>query len=54
MALDLILDLVHANGLAHAQIHQQRAMLTLPKARAGAVVLNRYVDRLPTHCCDKR
>lgn len=26
----LILDLVRANGLAHAQIHQQRAMLTLP------------------------
>ena len=26
----LVLDLVRANGLAHAQIHQQRAMLTLP------------------------
>ena len=26
----LVLDLVQANGLAHAQIHQQRAVLTLP------------------------
>ena len=26
----LVLDLVRANGLAHAQIHQQRTMLTLP------------------------
>lgn len=26
----LILDVVHANGLAHAQIHQERAVLTLP------------------------
>jgi hypothetical protein len=26
----LILDLVRANGLAHAQIHQKRAVLTLP------------------------
>jgi len=26
----LMIDLVHANGLAHAQIHQQRAVLTLP------------------------
>jgi type II restriction enzyme len=26
----LVLDLVGANGLAHAQIHQQRAVLTLP------------------------
>jgi type II restriction enzyme len=26
----LVLDLVHANGLAHAQIHQKRTMLTLP------------------------
>ena len=26
----LIIDLVKANGLAHAQIHQQRAVLTLP------------------------
>lgn len=26
----LIIDLVHANGLAHAQIHKQRAVLTLP------------------------
>jgi len=26
----LVLDLVRANGLAHAQIHQQRAVLTLP------------------------
>lgn len=28
--VSLVLDLVHANGLAHAQIHQQRTMLTLP------------------------
>ena len=26
----LVLDLVRANGLAHAQIYQQRALLTLP------------------------
>lgn len=26
----LIIDIVKANGLAHAQIHQQRAVLTLP------------------------
>jgi hypothetical protein len=26
----LVIDLVNANGLAHAQIHQQRAVLTLP------------------------
>lgn len=26
----LVMDLVHANGLGHAQIHQQRALLTLP------------------------
>jgi hypothetical protein len=26
----LVLDIVKANGLAHAQIHQQRAVLTLP------------------------
>src|SRR5665647_3177740 len=26
----LILDIVRANGLAHAQIHQKRAVLTLP------------------------
>jgi len=26
----LILDLIHANGLAHANIHQKRAVLTLP------------------------
>jgi hypothetical protein len=26
----LIIDLVNANGLAHASIHQQRALLTLP------------------------
>jgi Restriction endonuclease XhoI len=28
--LALILDIVNANGLAHAQIHQQRSVLTLP------------------------
>ena len=28
--LALVLDVVHANGLAHAEIHQKRAMLTLP------------------------
>lgn len=26
----LVIDIVHANGLAHAQIHKQRAVLTLP------------------------
>jgi hypothetical protein len=26
----LILDIIHANGLAHADIHQKRAVLTLP------------------------
>lgn len=26
----LVLDVVRANGLAHAQIHQKRAVLTLP------------------------
>lgn len=28
--LELVLDIVRANGLAHAEIHQKRAMLTLP------------------------
>ena len=28
--LALVLDLIRANGLAHAEIHQNRAMLTLP------------------------
>ena len=28
--LTLVLDIVHANGLSHAQIHQSRAVLTLP------------------------
>lgn len=28
--LDLIIDLIQANGLAHANIYQNRAMLTLP------------------------
>jgi hypothetical protein len=28
--LALVLDIVRANGLAHAQIHQQRSVLTLP------------------------
>ena len=28
--VDLIFDLVRANGLAHAQIHRERAVLTLP------------------------
>ena len=28
--LALVLDIVRANGLAHAQIHQKRAVLTLP------------------------
>jgi len=28
--IDLILDLVRANGLAHAKIHRERAALTLP------------------------
>lgn len=26
----LVIDIVHANGLAHVQIHQRRAVLTLP------------------------
>jgi hypothetical protein len=26
----LVIDIVHANGLAHAEIHKQRAVLTLP------------------------
>lgn len=28
--IDLVIDIVRANGLDHAQIHQQRAVLTLP------------------------
>lgn len=28
--VDLVVDIVRANGLAHAQIHQRRAVLTLP------------------------
>jgi len=28
--LALVFDIVRANGLAHAEIHQNRAMLTLP------------------------
>lgn len=28
--LALVLDIVRANGLAHAEVHQKRAMLTLP------------------------
>lgn len=28
--LTLVLDIVRANGLAHAQIHHQRSVLTLP------------------------
>ncbi len=28
--LSLVLDIIKANGLAHAEIHQNRAMLTLP------------------------
>ena len=28
--LALVLDIINANGLAHAQIYQNRAMLTLP------------------------
>jgi len=28
--IDLVIDLVKANGLAHAKIHQKRAVLTLP------------------------
>ena len=28
--LALVLDIIKANGLAHAEIHQNRAMLTLP------------------------
>ena len=28
--LALVLDVVRANGLAHAEIHQKRTMLTLP------------------------
>ena len=28
--LALVLDIIKANGLAHAEIHRKRAMLTLP------------------------
>ena len=28
--IDLIVDLVNANGLPHAAIHRERALLTLP------------------------
>ncbi|MCP5054937.1 MAG: restriction endonuclease [bacterium] len=28
--IELILNIIHANGLAHAEIHQKRAVLTLP------------------------
>jgi hypothetical protein len=28
--ISLVIDIVHANGLAHAEIHQKRAVLTLP------------------------
>lgn len=28
--IDLVIDIVKANGLAHAEIHQKRAVLTLP------------------------
>lgn len=43
--LALILDIVRANGLAHAQIHQQRSVLTLP----GYFRPTKLWDLLVTH-----
>ncbi|MCF6290626.1 MAG: PaeR7I family type II restriction endonuclease [Desulfobacterales bacterium] len=43
--LALVLDIVRANGLAHAQIHQQRAVLTLP----GYFRPTKLWDLLVTH-----
>lgn len=48
--LALVLDIVRANGLAHAEIHQNRAMLTLPgyftdKALGSSCHLQGRVDR---------
>lgn len=43
--LALTLDIVRANGLAHAQIHQQRAVLTLP----GYFRPTKLWDLLVTH-----
>lgn len=43
--LALVLDIVSANGLAHAQIHQQRSVLTLP----GYFRPTKLWDLLVTH-----
>jgi hypothetical protein len=43
--LALVLDIVRANGLAHAQIHRQRAVLTLP----GYFRPTKLWDLLVTH-----
>jgi len=43
--LSLILDVVRANGLAHAEIHQNKAMLTLP----GYFRPTKLWDLLVTH-----
>jgi hypothetical protein len=43
--LALVLDIVRANGLAHAQIHQKRAVLTLP----GYFRPTKLWDLLVTH-----
>ena len=43
--LTLVLDIVRANGLAHAQIHRQRAVLTLP----GYFRPTKLWDLLVTH-----
>lgn len=43
--LALVLDIVRANGLAHAQIHQQRSVLTLP----GYFRPTKLWDLLVTH-----
>jgi Restriction endonuclease XhoI len=43
--LALVLDIVRANGLAHAHIHQQRSVLTLP----GYFRPTKLWDLLVTH-----
>lgn len=43
--LALVLDIVRANGLAHAQVHQQRSVLTLP----GYFRPTKLWDLLVTH-----
>lgn len=46
--LALMLDLIRANGLAHAEIHQRRAMLTLP----GYFRPTKLWDLLVIHKCE--